>query len=73
MNREIALFIAPIIKEAGGSHIYKNKWLQEDMIITAIKLPVTKEGDPDWQYMEDYMRRIIKQAEDSLMGLKIDA
>ena len=38
-----------------------------------ILLPVTVNGDPDWQYMEDYMKGIIKQAEESLSTLKIGA
>lgn len=39
----------------------------------SIRLPVTRKGDPDWQYMEDYMKDIIKQAEESLSALKIGA
>lgn len=39
----------------------------------SIRLPVTRKGDPDWHYMEDYMKGIIKQAEESLSALKIGA
>ena len=55
LTKNIALFIAPIIKTVGGSHVYKNKWLQEDMKVAEIMLPVASDGNPDWDYMDRYM------------------
>ena len=62
LTRNIALFLAPLIKAAGGSHVYKNKWRQEDMINTDIMLPATKKNDPDWNYMDTYMNEIQTRA-----------
>ena len=70
LNERIALFLAPLIKEAGGSHIYKNKWLQTDMMNTSIPLPVTDEGTPDWAYMDEYMRTVMAGAEADLAAMQ---
>ncbi len=60
LTKNIALFIAPIIKAVGGSHVYKNKWLQEDMKVAEIMLPVTTDGNPDWDYMENSMSEMLE-------------
>ena len=38
-----------------------------------IKLPITSTGEPDWQYMEDYMRRIMDKSEQIISDLQIGA
>lgn len=35
-----------------------------------IKLPITSAGEPDWTYMESYMKQILKESEKSLENLK---
>ena len=35
-----------------------------------IKLPVTSTGEPDWQYMEDYMKMIMKATESKISILE---
>lgn len=62
MNKHIALFFAPLIKAAGINYIYKNKWKQEDMKRAKIKLPVDKNGKPDWFFIETYMKEIEEKA-----------
>lgn len=66
LNKEIALFLAPLIKNAGGSHVYKNKWLQTDMMESSIPLPVKSDGTPDWEYMKNYMQAVMNTAEKQL-------
>lgn len=61
LNKNIALFLAPIIKAVGGNHVYKNKWLQEDMKLSEIMLPFKPDGSPDWDYMEQYMINMEKK------------
>ncbi|MBP3783237.1 MAG: restriction endonuclease subunit S [Butyrivibrio sp.] len=36
-----------------------------------IRLPITSVGEPDWQYMEDYMRRIMDKSEQIISDLQI--
>lgn len=69
LTKNIALFIAPIIKAVGGSHVYKNKWLQKDMKVAEIMLPVTTDGNPDWGYMENYMKTEFQISEKHLNAL----
>ena len=35
-----------------------------------IQLPITSTGSPNWQYMEDYMRRIMRESEHTLTTLQ---
>lgn len=70
LNERIALFLAPLIKEAGGSHVYKNKWLQTDMMNTMIPLPITEEGNPDWDYMDEYMCALLERTDNNLVELQ---
>lgn len=49
--------------------IKKDDWVQN----TKIKLPITSTGEPDWQYMEDYMRRIMDKSEQIISDLQIGA
>lgn len=50
---------------------------EEDFKKTAMditfKLPITSTGEPDWQYMEDYMRRIMDKSEQIISDLQIGA
>lgn len=38
-----------------------------------IKVPITSTGEPDWQYMEDYMRRIMDKSDQIISDLQIGA
>jgi hypothetical protein len=58
ITRNIAQFICPIIYKVSLNYAYVDKWTAEKMRVSKIPLPSTSDGVPDWQYMEDYMRRI---------------
>lgn len=70
MNKFIALFICPIIKNVGQKYAFIDKWKQEDMKTTNIFLPVTMDGKPDFAYMDAYMRKIMEESETSLESLR---
>lgn len=70
MNKYHALFICPIIKSIGQKYAFIDKWKQEDMKNEIIQLPITSTGSPNWQYMEDYMRRIMRESEHTLTTLQ---
>lgn len=58
LNKYIAMFIIPIIKKIGQQYAFIDKWRKEDMEKDYMKLPVDEKGKPDWQYMENYTRKI---------------
>lgn len=60
MSKYIAWFLCPIIRVVGKNFAFIDKWKKEDMENSKIKLPVNLAGEPDWKFMENYMR-IIEQ------------
>ena len=69
MTKNIALFIAPIIKSVGSKHAYENKWTLEVMKADKISLPVTADGKPDFKFMEHYMQEILDDADAKINAL----
>ena len=57
LNKYIGLFIATVIKAERPKYNYGRKWKKEIMKKTIIKLP-TKNGEPDWTYMENYIKSL---------------
>jgi hypothetical protein len=53
-----ALFICTIIRMEKYRFNYGRKWHLERMRESVIKLPVTKTGDPDWEFMENYIKSL---------------
>ena len=37
---------------------YVNKFTRDDALKITIKLPVTSIGEPDWEYMKTYIKRL---------------
>lgn len=58
LNRYIALFLIPLIQKEKFRFNYGFKWRIERMKESKIKLPVDKNGIPDWQFMEDYIKSL---------------
>ena len=73
MTKNTAMFVCPIIRSVGKKYAFLDKWKQEDMKNAVIKLPINMEGDPDWQYMEDYMKRRLYEAELAVSQLQLVA
>lgn len=53
-----ALFICTIIRMEKYRFNYGRKWHLERMRESVIKLPATKFGEPDWAYMESYIKSL---------------
>lgn len=58
LNKYIALFLIPLIQKEKFRFNYGFKWRIERMKESKIKLPVDKNGSPDWQFMEDYIKSL---------------
>ena len=56
-NRFIGMFIATILRQEKYKFSYGRKWTLETMKNTTILLP-EKNGTPDWQYMEDFIKSL---------------
>lgn len=69
MNKEIALFIVPLIKAVSHKYTYIDKWKREDMIADKIKLPVFSTGEIDWNYMEQYMQKMLNEVGSSIENM----
>ncbi|MHA6530143.1 restriction endonuclease subunit S [Paenibacillus sp. BAC0078] len=58
LTPQIALFINTILKKEKYRFSYGRKWHLERMRKSRIKLPVDKNGDPDWTYMQEYIKSL---------------
>lgn len=66
MSKYTALFIAPLIRSVGRNYAYTDKWKIEDMKVSVIYLPVKDNNQPNWEYIEQYMKSVEKRAQASL-------
>ena len=57
LNRHIALFLISCIEKQRVCFTYARKWRPKRMVKSKLVLPITDNGTPDWQFMEDYMRQ----------------
>ncbi|MBQ3480322.1 MAG: restriction endonuclease subunit S [Aeriscardovia sp.] len=62
MNERNALFIMAAIKKTAVGYSYTHKWDKAAMEESDMLLPITSFGDPDFAYMERYIRAIEKLA-----------
>ncbi|MDR2438094.1 MAG: restriction endonuclease subunit S [Planctomycetaceae bacterium] len=58
LNRYIAIFITTLIEQEQYRFNYGRKWTKEKMELSKIKLPVTSNGVPDWEFMENYIKSL---------------
>jgi hypothetical protein len=58
MNAFNALFIVSIIKAEKYRYNYGRKWHLERMNETKIKLPSTKKKEPDFDFMENFIKSL---------------
>ena len=65
INKEVALFLLPIIKKAGAKYGFIDKWEKEIMTKDVLILP-SKNGEPDWEYMTSYIKYVGKKVEQIL-------
>lgn len=69
LNVYIAMFLLPIIKLAGQQYAFIDKWKKEDMEQDYIILPCNKMGEPDWKYMESYIKNLMELYNSNIQAL----
>lgn len=58
LNKYASLFLATILSKLKYKYAYGRQVRLMRLPFEKIKLPVDKEGDPDWQFMEDYIKSL---------------
>ena len=57
-NRYVLLFVATVINFDKYRYAYGRQYRQKNFREHNIKLPVDKNENPDWQFMEDYIKAL---------------
>lgn len=58
LNSYIGVYLATVINKERYRYSYGRKFNQTKIRNTVIKLPVDKNGNPDWEYMEKYIKSL---------------
>jgi len=58
LTPHIAMFLITLIKKEKYRFSYGRKWHKERMENSIIRLPVSKNGQPDWDFIENYIKEI---------------
>lgn len=66
LNKNNGFFIAAIVRKRIEQFDYKEKPSFEKYRALKIMLPIDKTGQPDWAYMEEYMRKVEEKGENVL-------
>lgn len=70
LNNLRALFICSIIRNTAQKFGYSDLLNSKNLRTLNLKLPATSDGQPDWDYMESYMKAVMEESEKSLENLK---
>ena len=57
-DKYIALFICTVLRQEKYRYSYGRKWTLENMKSTTIKLPVDIYGNPNWNFMRNYIKSL---------------
>lgn len=58
LNPYLAMFLCSLIEKERYRWTYGRKWRPKRMPSSLIKLPVDADGNPDWKFMEDYIKSL---------------
>ena len=70
LNSYVKMFISTIINRY-SEYSYKEQFRQKNADNLTIKLPVTSNGEPDYKYMEEYMKKIEEKTQEKLSKLNL--
>lgn len=59
LSEAACLFVVSCLSVIAEKYSYTNGMFPKKVADDFIKLPVTESGEPDWAYMEDYMRQVM--------------
>ena len=58
INQYVALFFCTVIKAESVKYTFNNKWTQKIMRTSSIPLPAKEDGNPDYIFMEEYIKSL---------------
>ena len=58
LNKYIGLFLCTLIKMEKYKYSYGRKWNLDQMRKSCLRIPVDKQGKPDWDFMEQYIKSL---------------
>ena len=58
LNQYNGIFLATILSKERPKYSFGRSWTGDRLRKTRIKLPVTPSGEPDWKFMEDYIKSL---------------
>ncbi|MCG2827146.1 MAG: N-6 DNA methylase [Thermoplasmatales archaeon] len=58
LNNYVCLFLVTVLRELQYKYAYGRQLRIKRLKFDEIKLPIDKEGKPDWQFMEDYIKSL---------------
>ena len=61
LNKYIAHFLATMLKKTAESFEYAKKWRPERMRSSKFMLPIDSNSNPNWKFMEAYIKQEIKE------------
>lgn len=71
ITKNIGLYIAKVIENVTiPKYEFLDMCSQGALIKECIKLPINGKGEPDWEYMESYMKNIMQESEKNIENLQ---
>lgn len=70
MNEINGLFVCSALNALSDRYSFADARVLDKIKVEIIKLPVTSDGQPDWDYMESYMKAVMEESEKSLENLR---
>ena len=70
LNNVNALYICTVLNKLSCLYSFNNARILDKIKQEVISLPIDNNGEPDWQFMEDYMKEITKLATKRVEKLK---
>ncbi len=58
INKYNGLFLVTILDQERPKYSFGRSWTGDRLTSTKVKLPVDKNGNPDWQFMESYIKSL---------------
>lgn len=69
LTKNIALFICAILKENQWKYSFGYKAKNNAVFNTVIKLPIDKNGNIDWLFMENYIKSLLERERERVLNL----
>lgn len=70
MNEINGLFVCSALNAISDRYSFADARVLDKIKAEIIKLPATSDSQPDWDYMESYMKSVMEESEKSLENLK---